>query len=174
MIRREPYTWVALSPIKATDDMTDPVGQRDGRLFISKKGRLPAIEVGDNGKVLVVDADGNPVWSGRLLTAEQAIAELTPRVSTLESGKQIEVIEKSGNLDVDAWSNNLQTITVNGVEATDVVIVGPTYGPDSSAGSYELYGIKPYAQATNTLTFQCANPPTENIALNIILLKHNS
>ena len=36
-----PYTWSALAPIKATDDMTHPVGQRDGQLFTAPTGGLP-------------------------------------------------------------------------------------------------------------------------------------
>lgn len=36
-----PYTWSALSPIKATEDMTHPVGQRDGKLFTAPTGGLP-------------------------------------------------------------------------------------------------------------------------------------
>lgn len=36
-----PYTWSALSPVKATDDMTHPVGQRDGQLFTAPTGGLP-------------------------------------------------------------------------------------------------------------------------------------
>jgi hypothetical protein len=146
-----------------------------------KSIEIPGPTLEDVTKVLnVINQNGEAKlgWNGELPADVSSLktraTNLEGRVSALESGKQIEVIEKSGNLDVDAWSNNLQTITVNGVDTTDVVIVGPTYGPDSSAGSYELYGIKPYAQATNTLTFQCANPPTENIALNIILFKHNS
>jgi hypothetical protein len=37
----EKFTLSALSPVKATEDMTHPVGQRDGQLFTAPTGGLP-------------------------------------------------------------------------------------------------------------------------------------
>lgn len=53
----------AISPVEATDDMTVPVGQRDGQLFASNIGRLPDAENLEDYTVLEVQ---NGEWTPSL------------------------------------------------------------------------------------------------------------
>lgn len=75
-----PYTWSALAPIKATDDMTHPVGQRDGQLFTAPTGGLPDVTTADNGKIPQVI---NGQW-----VASTALTQLTSRVSGVEDNNR--------------------------------------------------------------------------------------
>lgn len=79
-----PYTWSALSPIKATDDMTHPVGQRDGQLFTRPTGGLPEYSSTVNGYVLQV-INGDLVWTPVLSNATADILAIKGRIATLES-----------------------------------------------------------------------------------------
>lgn len=165
-----PYTWVALSPIKATDDMTDPVGQRDGRLFTSSLGRLPAIEEGDENKILIVDENGRPVWSGRLMTAEQAISELQAGFIDLDTGKQKEVFSIDSQLEPTRWVNKQVTLTVNNIRPTDILIIAPK--PESYIEWCNCM-VRAIAQATNTITFQCDVETTNVLNFTVVVIRPN-
>ena len=58
----------------------------------------------------------------------------------------------------DGWSNNQQTVTVQGVTASNAVLVTPTPGSWQFAGECGAYCS---AQGTNSLTFTAVNAPTE-------------
>lgn len=86
-----PYTWSALAPIKATPEMTHPVGQRDGQLFTAPTGGTPDPSEALNGYILQVVAGE---WQATNALAEigsqvnsnrQAIAYLQTRISTVEN-----------------------------------------------------------------------------------------
>lgn len=79
-----PYTWSALSPIKATEDMTHPVGQRDGQLFTRPTGGVPEYSSAVNGYVLQV-VNGELVWTPALSNATADILVLKGNISILES-----------------------------------------------------------------------------------------
>lgn len=44
----------ALCPVQATDAMTEPVGQRDGQLYVAPTGGVPDVTETDNGKIATV------------------------------------------------------------------------------------------------------------------------
>lgn len=53
-IKHIPFRPGALCPVQATDAMTEPVGQRDGQLFVAPTGGIPEVTEADNGKVATV------------------------------------------------------------------------------------------------------------------------
>lgn len=65
------------------------------------------------------------------------------------------------------WSSNTQTITVNGVTATNTVIVGPI---PTDAQDYADAGILCTGQAANALTFTCVNVPATDLQVNIVIM----
>ena len=65
------------------------------------------------------------------------------------------------------WSGGSQTVTVNGVTATGVVLVSPD-PTDQSA--YTSAGIICTTQAANSLTFTCSTTPTADIDVNVVML----
>lgn len=72
-------------------------------------------------------------------------------------------------LDAEDWSNSIQTISVQGVTASNVVIA--TAGNDDS--SYSLWnncGIHAVVQALNSLTFKCRTVPSADVNVNILIL----
>lgn len=66
------------------------------------------------------------------------------------------------------WSSNTQTVTVSGVTSTNTVIISAA---PASIGDYLNAGIMCTAQSTDSLTFVCNTVPTNNITLNIAILK---
>lgn len=79
-----PYTWSALSPIKATEDMTHPVGQRDGQLFTRPTGGVPEYSSAVNGYVLQV-LNGELVWTPTLSNATSDILVMKGNIAILKS-----------------------------------------------------------------------------------------
>lgn len=73
----------------------------------------------------------------------------------------------TGTLAVTDWSNSSQTITVNGVTATNTVFVSPA---PASASDYASAGIICTAQGTDSLTFSCQTTPTNNLTVNVVIL----
>lgn len=70
-------------------------------------------------------------------------------------------------LTVANWSSNTQTVTVNGVTASNSVLVAPA---PASATDWSSAGIICTAQASNSLTFTCATTPTNDITVNVCIL----
>lgn len=64
-------------------------------------------------------------------------------------------------LTVSGWLSYNQTVTVNGVTASNLVTVSV---------SDNIYGIVCTAQATNKLTFTCETVPTANVTVNVAIL----
>lgn len=65
------------------------------------------------------------------------------------------------------WSSNTQTITVQGVTATNTVIVSPI---PTDAEDYAAAGILCTGQATNALTFTCQTTPASDLQVNIVIM----
>ena len=65
------------------------------------------------------------------------------------------------------WSSNTQTVTVNGVTSTSVVLVAPD---PSDTADYVAAGILCTSQTTNSLTFTATTTPTNDIDVNIVCL----
>lgn len=70
-------------------------------------------------------------------------------------------------LAVADWSSNTQTVTVNGVTSTSVVLVAPA---PSDTADYVAAGILCTSQTTNSLTFTATTTPTNAIDVNIVCL----
>ena len=65
------------------------------------------------------------------------------------------------------WSSNTQTVSVQGVTASNFVIVSPA---PASATDYAAAGILCTAQASNSLTFTCTQTPSNDIDVNVLIL----
>lgn len=65
------------------------------------------------------------------------------------------------------WSSGSQTVTVNGVTSTSVVLVAPD---PSDTADYVAAGILCTSQTTNSLTFTATTTPTNDIDVNIVCL----
>lgn len=65
------------------------------------------------------------------------------------------------------WSSNSQMITVQGVTASNNVIVSPA---PASASDWASAGIICTAQSTNSLTFTCTQTPSNDITVNVAIL----
>ena len=63
------------------------------------------------------------------------------------------------------WSSNTQTVNVQGVTETNLVIVSPNGNP----ADYASAGIYCSAQGSGTLTFTCTTVPTSDIVVNIVV-----
>lgn len=74
---------------------------------------------------------------------------------------------KTGTLAVASWSSNSQSLTVEGITASNNVIVSPT---TASETNWNLFGVSCNAQATNSLTFTCKTIPTVAISVQVIIL----
>lgn len=72
-------------------------------------------------------------------------------------------------LEVSAWSNNQQTVTVNGILDDETKqIIHPT--PSSaSKEAYDNAGISCVSQATNSLTFSCKEVPSTNLTVYVVV-----
>ena len=72
----------------------------------------------------------------------------------------------TATLTVAGWSNKTQTVTVNGVTASNLVEV--TYAPASATAWVDAF-IVCTAQAANKLTFTCQTVPTTALTANIVI-----
>ena len=64
------------------------------------------------------------------------------------------------------WNSNTQTVTVNGVTATNLVMVAPA---PSDYTAYGTANIRATAQATDSLTFECDTTPSADIDVNVAI-----
>lgn len=72
----------------------------------------------------------------------------------------------TATLAVNDWSSNTQTVTVQGVTASNTVFVAPA--PASNA-DFVAAGIVCTSQASNSLTFTCATTPSSAITVNVCI-----
>lgn len=97
---------------------------------------------------------------------------LLPTPATHASTHKAEGIDpvtanKTASLTVAGWSNNKQTVTVQGVTASTSVVVSP------NANSFTAYGesgVYCSAQAVNSLTFSCESVPTTALTVNVLII----
>jgi hypothetical protein len=64
------------------------------------------------------------------------------------------------------WSNNSQTVTVQGVTASNIVIVNPA---PASYDEYVVDNVRCTGQSANSLTFTCDFVPNEAITVSVII-----
>ena len=72
----------------------------------------------------------------------------------------------TGTLVAANWAGGSQTITVNGVTASNNVV--PTPAP-ASAADWASAGILCTAQSTDSLTFTCTQTPSNDITVNVLI-----
>lgn len=70
-------------------------------------------------------------------------------------------------LAAESWADSSQTVSISGVTAENVVLVGP--GPDSFA-LYGSCGLRCSTQGTGTLTFVCDQAPEEAVTVHAVIL----
>ncbi len=87
--------------------------------------------------------------------------------SNVASGYAAVSIGISATLLSSGWSSNAQTITVNGVTASNNVVVAP-----APANMHEYMDCAVYcsAQAANQLTFNCTSAPSADITVNVLIV----
>ena len=71
------------------------------------------------------------------------------------------ITQTTVTLSSSGWGSNKQTVTVNGVTASNLVLV--------TVDSIK-YGIQCTGQSSNTLTFTCDTVPTENVTVSVAVL----
>ena len=89
------------------------------------------------------------------------------RIEISGGGGGSSAVSVAKTLTASGWSNNSQTVSVEGVTATNSVIVGPA---PNSADEYSGYGILCTQQSAGSLTFTADITPTVNIEVNILIL----
>lgn len=67
------------------------------------------------------------------------------------------------------WSDNTQTVTVTGVSATETDQLIQPVPASASRSEYQSCGVQATAQATNSLTFSCAETPANNLTVFVCL-----
>lgn len=85
------------------------------------------------------------------------------RVDTQPAGTTL--TSTTGTLVAANWSGNSQTISVQGVTSSNIIIVGAA---PSSQSDYTSGGVICTAQGTDSLTFTCTQTPTNDITVNVI------
>lgn len=78
----------------------------------------------------------------------------------------------TGTFDGLGWSSTetgyyTQTVTVNGIKASDYIIISPT---SDFKEAYVTMGCEAIQQADNSITFRCTNPDDINMAIEVIVI----
>ena len=92
----------------------------------------------------------------------------TDETQLLLSAKQDKHSAQTATLLAADWSNNEQTIDVDGVTASNTVLVSPV---PTNVTDYGNFGVICTTQANGTLTFTCRITPLNDISVNIIILE---
>jgi len=71
----------------------------------------------------------------------------------------------SVSLVVANWSNNTQTVTVNGITSNSLVWVSPANSSLAEYGDCKVYCSQ---QGTNSLTFTCSTTPSNALTVEVI------
>lgn len=71
------------------------------------------------------------------------------------------------SLTVAGWSSNTQTVSVEGMAADRIVIIGPVVGSIDVCKTNAVYCS---AQGNGTLTFKCQTTPSVAITMNVIMI----
>lgn len=73
----------------------------------------------------------------------------------------------SATLLSSGWSGNVQTVTVDGVTASNNVVVAPA---PANMQEYMDCAVYCSAQAANKLTFNCTSAPSADITVNVLIV----
>ena len=85
-----------------------------------------------------------------------------------EKGDPMQVTARTVTLDASGWSSDRRrTVAVEGVTASNHVIVSPAPDAMEAAAKAGLYAV---AQAAGSLTFACAKVPQGFVNINVLIL----
>ena len=130
---------------------------------------VPQFALGTPGLIMGSDEDGTVFAESDGTGSVKGWDELKQSVQNnteAVAGKQTALATATASLTVAGWSGNSQTVSVAGVTATSIVWVSPT--PESQ-DAYGSAGIRATAQGEGTLTFTCAEVPTEALTVNVVI-----
>lgn len=65
------------------------------------------------------------------------------------------------------WTDNMQTVSVEGATATNIKVVSPAY---ASVDEYASCGVKAAAEGEGTITFACTTAPENDLSVNVAIL----
>lgn len=94
-------------------------------------------------------------------------SRLNASMSTLDANKQDQHKAVTVTLSASSWSNSTQTVNVNGVTATNTIMVSSS---PENLSAYNAAGIYCSAQGNGSLTFNCEAAPSEDVSANIMIL----
>lgn len=83
-----------------------------------------------------------------------------------EGGSGAGITARTVTLSASGWSNNTQTVFVEGVTSSSIIQVAPSGAMDN----YIDAGVYCSAQGAGTLTFICETTPTADIAVNVLIM----
>lgn len=145
--------------------------------LLSSDGTIPEARLADTtnaqqGDVLTLDANGDAVWqaggSGGGLPSQTGNAgKFLTTDGTDASWSDITKVNTTITLAAADWSSNTQTVTVNGVTSTSVVLVAPD---PADTTDYVSAGILCTAQGTNSLTFTATTTPSADIDVVVVAM----
>lgn len=90
------------------------------------------------------------------------VAEATPGADYANPAQGVTV-----TLPAAGWSDNIQTVSVQGATATNVKVVSPAY---ASVDEYASCGVKAAAEGAGTITFACTTVPENDLIVNVAIL----
>ena len=159
-----------------SDADTFKVANTNGNFEImSADGTIPEARLADTtnattGQALVLDSNLDAVWTDvdSLPSQTGNAGKFLKTDGTNATWENITTSPATAPTLVAAnWSSNTQTITVQGVTATNTVIVSPI---PTDAEDYAAAGILCTGQATNALTFTCQTTPASDLQVNIVIM----
>lgn len=113
-------------------------------------------------------ASSKPTYTAQEVGALPSSTVIPSKVSDLTD--DVGIVTKAtvtATLTADGWSSSTQAVTVPGVTSSNTIVVSPS---PADAAAYASAGVRCTAQATNALTFTCANTPTAALAVNVMIL----
>lgn len=78
-------------------------------------------------------------------------------------------VYRTVTLTTSAWSSNTQTVTVQGVSATETDQLIQPVPAIASQSAYYAAGILCTGQAANSLTFTCTETPTSDLTVYVVI-----
>lgn len=93
--------------------------------------------------------------------------DLTANLIIVTLPESATTITNTCNLTVAGWSNNTQTVSLTGMAADKIVIIGPVA---SSIDVCKTNAVYCSAQGNGVLTFKCQTTPSVAITMNVIMI----
>lgn len=143
--------------------------------LLDADGTIPEARLADTtsataGQALVLDSNLNAVWTDVDSLPNQTgnAGKFLKTDGTNATWENITTSPATAPTLVAAnWSSNTQTITVQGVTATNTIIVSPI---PTDAEDYAAAGVLCVAQGSGTLTFSCTTTPVNDLQVNVVII----